>query len=202
MADYPTTWFWRSLPLNGDWFAVQSFTTDEFSKPSTIDLDNKPTLADPYSTIELENGHLKVWIDKTPAPNIPNLWYLILPESKAPRPSTFSLVAFADDRFPDGYVLNAEQFRKFGRSTIDQVAAIRWERKSGKLQQIYVNKSYRRQGISFGLLNVADIIHVAGGALTHPYGGEEVTPDGAKLAEAWQHSPRVRSSVATFSPMD
>lgn len=202
MTEYPTTWFWRSAPLNEDWFAVQSFTTEEVEKPSTIEADAKPTLAAPYSTISLEDQNLVVWTDNSYSPKVPNLWYLILPENKAPFPPTFSLIAFADCRFPNGHVFNVRQFRQYGHTTSEQAAAIRWERESGKLQQIYVSSDFRRMGISFRLLNVADILHVSSGASTHLYGGEEVTPDGAKLAEAWKHSPRVRQQKASFSPMD
>ena len=202
MTQYPTTWFWRSAPLNEDWFAVQSFTTEEVEKPSTIEADAKPTLAEPYSTITLENDRLVVWLDRTYSPKVPHLWYLLVPRHQAPFPATYSIIAFADHRFPDGHILDVEEFRKHGHTTADQVAAVKWERESGKLQQIYVSSDYRRMGISFRLLNIADIIHVASGVSTFIYGGEEVTADGEKLAEAWKHSPRVKEKKASFSPMD
>ena len=202
MTEYPTTWFWRSAPLNEDWSAVQSFITEEFARPSTIEADAKPTLADPYSTISLENDRLVIWSDRSYSPKVPDLWYLLVSRHQEPFPATYSIVAFADNRFPDGHVLEVEEFRRLGHTTADQVAAVRWEQESGKLQQVYVSSDYRRMGISFRLFNVADILHIASGASTFLNGGEEVTADGEKLAKAWEGSPRIKEKKASFSPMD
>lgn len=201
MAQYPTLWFWRSDPIKDGWWSVKSYSTDEHPHPFTVESDVRPTEAEPFSTLDRNEDHLRVWIDHEHLPNAPDLWYLLINYNE-----TFggvsSLMAFTDNRFPDGTILDVEQFRKTGKSAADQIGAVQWRRSTATLEQIYVHKAQRRKGISTKLINVADILVVARRTDAYLNGGGHLTDDGAALAQRWSHSARLTERVGSYSSMD
>ena len=201
MTDYPTLWFWRSGPLKDGWYAVESYPTDEHPKPSTIESDVRPTDAEEFSSVSLSGDHLKVWVDHGHLPKAPDLWYLLIHYNES-FGGVSALMAFADGRFPDGTVLDADQFRATGKSAADQIGAIKWRRSDATIEQIYVSADYRRQGISIKMINVADALVVSRGTNGYLNGGGHLTDDGAALASRWKHSVRLNERVGSYSPMD
>lgn len=201
MSDYPTLWFWRSKEIREGWYAVESYVTDEHPKPSTVTSSVRPTGAKPFSTVSDDGEHLMAWVDHAHLPHAPELWYVLVHYN-----DTFggvsSLMAFADGSFPEGTILSADQFRNTGISHTEQVAAIKWRRANGTIEQIYVAADSRRRGISIKLINVADALVVSSRTEGYLNGGGHLTDDGAALAARWTHSVRLNERVGSYSPMD
>jgi hypothetical protein len=201
MPDYPTLWFWRSDSLMDGWNAVESFATDEHPHPSTIESNVRPTGADPFSRVSLNGQHLTVHVDHAHLPKAPSLWYLLINYNDMIG-GVAALMAFADKRFTDGTVLDADQFRLTGKTAADQVAAIKWRRSDATIEQIYVANEFRRRGLAVKLINVADALVVASRTDGYLNGGGHLTDDGAALASQWNHSARLSQRVGSYSPMD
>lgn len=203
MSQFATLWFWREGPLDDTWFRVESFSTDEYPKPSTVVGGPRPSDAPAFSWSTLDDsGRLCIRTVTEHLPNAPDLWW-ILKDEPHPLSPTVSLIAFADGMFPDGTVLTVEQARAVGGlGPRMQAAAIRWGKGDPKLEQIYVNPDYRRRRMSIKMINVADIVNEASGWGGYIYGGAELTPDGEKLAQAWSHSPRLRPQTVAHTPLE
>lgn len=87
-------------------------------------------------------------------PGAPLLWYVELPEPEAVPPAT-TLVAFSDDRFPDGHLLSLDEARDAGIGAAGQVGAIRWWPATGLVHQIFVGPANRRRGVGRTLAQAA-----------------------------------------------
>ena len=105
---------------------------------------------------------------RTALPGVPLLWYVELPEPAAAPPAT-TLVAFSDDRYPEGTVLTADEARAAGASSDQQVAALRWWTGSGLAHQVYVAPRHRRRGLAlklamagYGIQRVRDLPRLHG----------------------------------------
>lgn len=201
MSDYPTLWFWRSDPIREGWDAVESFSTDEYPKPSTIESEIRPTGSEPFSSVNGSGEYLVAQVDHGHLPKAPNLWYLLLNYNEASG-GVSALMAFADQRFPEGTILDADQFRSCGKSAADQIAAIKWRRADATIEQIYVSEPFRRRGVAIKLINVADVLVVSSRTNAYLNGGGHLTDDGAALASRWTHSVRLTERVGYYSPMD
>lgn len=197
---YPTLWFWRSAELVNGWRAVESYTTDEHPKPYRFDGGLRPTDAPTWSSLTHNGEHLVATVDHSHLPKAPPLWYVVLDQTQTLGDAT-ALMAFADDRFPDGTVLSVEQFRACQVEGKKQIGAVQWMRNTGTLTNLRVNEAYRRRGISLKLIHVADVLLVSrdDGFLN---GGDHLTSDGEALAAKWQHSVRLKPQVGRYSPMD
>ena len=91
---------------------------------------------------------------ETALPDAPLLWYVELPEPDAAPPAT-TLVAFSDDRHPEGTLLSAADAQADGVSGADQVAAFRWWPGTGLVHQVFVVPQHRRRGVGLKLGHVA-----------------------------------------------
>ena len=91
---------------------------------------------------------------ETALPDAPLLWYVELPEPEA-APAATTLVAFSDDRHPEGTLLSAAQAAADGVSGAEQVAAFRWWPDSGLVHQVFVVPRHRRRGVGLNLGHVA-----------------------------------------------
>ncbi len=92
----------------------------------------------------------------------PLLWYVELPEPSAAPPAT-TLVAFSDDRYPEGTLLTAARARAAGISGAHQVAALRWWPGAGLVHQVFVGPAHRRRGVGQKLVRAAFGLQAARG---------------------------------------
>ena len=203
MSKQETLWFWQKSRLTAEWFEVYSFTSKEYPHPCLINRPDKPTNSEPWSSSSVdEQQRLRVFTPKEHVSSAPLMWYLLIREYGNPRKPTQSLVAFADERFEDGTVIEFEKFKTLNYDISERVAAIRWGFGDPHIEQLYVVENYRRRKISIKLINVADIVNIAGNWGGFIYGGDQVTQDGEALSREWAHSSRLRPIEARLPPMD
>ena len=202
MTQFATLWFWQKSRLTAEWFETYSFDTDENPKPSLIRSPNKPTNAVPWSFSQIDTrDRLVVSVPSEHLPNTPSMWYLLLREYYTQPPSQ-TLIGFVDDEYPDGTVVELDEFKRRGFDIKSCACAIRWGFGDPHITQLYVAEEHRRKRMSIKLINVADIVNVAGNWGGFIYGGDQVTEMGAELAKSWSSSTRLKPVEALMPPMD
>lgn len=93
------------------------------------------------------------------APDSPNMWFVVVDDSRHTGRDTRSLVGFATDYFPDGTIIDEMEFVLLPVSNEQQVAAIQWVRDGGVVEQIYVEPSLRRSDIGRRMAQTAGVYH-------------------------------------------
>lgn len=200
-VDRPTLWFQTGKRLLLDWRAAQSYTTNEHPHPSLVHDENGwVTSAQPFSWTYLKTGQLHVGLVNGHLPDSPACWYLLIREPHRFVPS-LTISAFINNRFNEGRVVKPEEFRQAGQSIGDAIGSIRWGAIRPEMEHIYVNPGWRGKGMSTKLMNVADILVVAGGQPGFLTGGTYTTPDGEALRQAWGHSTRVLERRGSMPPI-
>jgi len=204
VGKFATLWFWQKSRLTAEWFEVYSFDTDERPRPSLTRNPEKPTNAEPWSFSNVDDqGRLFIHVPSDHLPDTPPLWYVLIREYGYEKQSQ-TLVAFADGLYKDGTVVELSEIKNKGFDPSymqSRAGAIRWGFGDPHLEQIYVAENYRRRRISTKLINVADIVNVAGNWGGFIYGGDQVTEMGAKLADSWNNSARLRPASVHLPPM-
>lgn len=202
MNKFATLWFWKGDRLSHNWFQVKSFNTNEHPHPSVVGGADVSFSATPFSWSGLDElGHLIVGVDHGHLPNAPSLWHVLVREYDRFTPAQ-SLVSFATDHFVDGTVVEMDEFKSLGVSMGDRLAAIRWGYGDPKIEQLYVHEDHRRKRIGTKIINVADLVNVAGGWGGFIYGGDQVTDMGAQVASAWTNSSRLLQKEVSLPPMN
>jgi hypothetical protein len=200
-------WFWKPKQLTDRWAEVYAFSTEEFERPSIVVSSDKPTSAASvwHSSVD-DDGNLVIHFDDDEdMKNTPPLWYVIR-ETERPHPNgpsipmVFIYALYGDD-FPSGTVVLEQDLikRKFtGRSK--SVGFLQLFKNDLKIQQIFVEKEWRRKRITLALFGVADLVTCAGGYDGFVHGGEVTTEDGEKLRQAWNGSNRLDPRQGSFAP--
>lgn len=191
MSKFESLWYWQKERLTSNWFEVYAFDTDEREKPTTVIGGVKPSthLHTAYTDVD-KNGRLRLHLHKEEFPNAPNFWYVLIREYNGIT-KTQSLAAFADERFEDGIVIEADYAQKIGVDLSSRAAAIRWGFGDPKVEQIYVAEEYRRIRSSIKLIAAADMTNMAGNWGGYLYGGDQLTAMGETLASSWSGSSRL-----------
>lgn len=204
MPKFATLWFWQKQRLNSEWFEVYSFSTDEHPHPTLIVGGTRPTQAEPWSWSSIDGGNrLVVQTPKDHVPNAPAMWYVLIREYGETKKAQ-TLAAFDTDHYPDGTVVEIDELKQKGFDPsfmAGRIAAVRWGFGDPHLEQLYVSEEHRRKRISIKLINVADVVNVAGNWGGFIYGGDQVTAMGEELGKAWSGSSRVRPIEARMPPM-
>ena len=201
MDSFPTLWFWQKSRLSADWFEVYSYTSDECAHPSLTRSPNNPTNHEPWSGSSVDaNNHLVVSIYSDHLPNAPAMWYLLVREYRGLMP-TQSLLGFASDDYPDGTVIESNEFKRKEFKFSDSICAIKWGFGDPRIWQLFVHDDYRRRRVSTKLINVADLVNIAGNWGGFIYGGDQVTELGKKLGESWSTSKRKLEPAIIFPPL-
>ncbi|TWH71991.1 Acetyltransferase (GNAT) family protein [Modestobacter roseus] len=128
--------------------------TGEFPAESVVDLPDDRRPGGWQVAVRSDPGTGRLHRIEVALPGAPLLWYVELAEPQAD-PAATTLVAFSDDRFADGEVLDADQARQAGVSGEQQVAAVRWWTGSGLVHQVYVGPAFRRRGVAGKLVQAA-----------------------------------------------
>lgn len=202
MSKFPTLWFWQKSRLTAEWFEVYSYETDERPKPSLTRSPTLPTSAAPWSssTVDLV-GRLRISVPKEHIPDAPPMWYLLVRQYHA-TPLSQTLVGFTTPDYPDGTVIEVGEFQNTGLELSQRACAINWGFGDPHIYQIYVAEEHRRKRMSVKLINVADVVNVAGNWGGFIYGGDQVTAMGAELGKAWTNSVRLKPVEVVLPPMD
>jgi len=202
MGKFVTLWFWQASRLDAEWFEAYSFSNDDREKPSLSRSPVKPTNDEPWSYTSLDDrGKLLVHVPKEHLPDAPSMWYLLVREY-GEYPPKQTLIGFANDMYADGTVIEQQEFLKTGVELSSRAAAIRWGMGDPKIEQIYVAEQHRRKRVATKLINVADIVNVAGNWGGFIYGGDQVTELGSQLASSWTNSIRLIETKVKLPPMD
>jgi GNAT superfamily N-acetyltransferase len=202
MSKFVTLWFWKGARLSAEWFKVESYGTNEHPHPTLVVGLHKPTSAEPFSWSSLDaNNRLVVGLDHSHLPNTPALWHVLVREYQRDVPSQ-SLISFVSEDFPDGTVIEFDEFKRRGFSFGDRVSAIRWGFGDPKIEQLYVDEKFRRMRIGTKVINCADLINVAGGWGGFIYGGDQVTQMGEQIASSWTGSARLVKKEVSLPPMN
>ena len=115
---------------------------------------------------------------------LPLIWWVVVPEPAADLAAT-TVLAFSDERYGHGQVLDAESARLAGVRGEHQVGAVRWRPGSGVVHQLYVAPQHRRRGIGGALVTAAFALQFAADGV-RLHGDGRRTDDG----EAWRaHLP-------------
>jgi GNAT superfamily N-acetyltransferase len=150
-------WWARLLDLSEPGTAVVralvAVLSDEFPAGTSVDLPGPGRPAGWQLAIFADDVGRTSRIE-THLPDAPLLWYVELPEADAEPPAT-TLLAFSDDRYPEGTLLSAAEARAGGIGGAEQVAAIRWWPRSGLVHQLFVGPAHRRRGVAGKLGYVA-----------------------------------------------
>lgn len=205
MPKFVTLWFWQKSRLSADWFEIYSYTTDEHPHPYLTRQTDKPTNAEPWSYSSVDNNNrLVVHVPKEHLPDAPSMWYVLIREYGAIK-QTQTLAAFVTDHYADGTVVEIDELKRKGFEPsfmVNRIAAIRWGFGDPHIEQIFVSEEYRRKRISVKLINVADIVNVAGNWGGFIYGGDQVTAMGEELGKAWGNSARLKPKEVHLSPVN
>ncbi len=205
MSKFVTLWFWQKDRLSAEWFEVYSYTTDEYPHPYLTRQTKSPTNAKPWSWSELDGSNrLVVRTPSSHVPEAPPMWYALIREYGVEK-QTQTLAAFDTKDFPDGTVVEIPELQQRGYSPsfmTNRIAGIRWGFGDPHIEQLFVAETHRRRRISIKLINVADIVNVAGNWGGFIYGGDQVTEMGEQLGSAWSGSKRLREVEVRLPPMN
>ena len=202
MTQFATLWFWQKSRLTAEWFEVYSFDTEEYPKPSLTRSPNAPTQVKPWSFSSVDdNGRLVISVPKEHLPDAPPMWYLLM-RDYARSPLSQTLIGFADNEYPDGTVIELDEFKRKGFDVKQRACAIKWGFGDPHITQLYVAEEHRRKRMSIKIINVADVVNVAGNWGGFIYGGDQVTAMGEKLGHAWNGSSRLKQVEVRLPPMD
>jgi len=195
MSEFKVVWFWDSETelINNTKF-VMSFHDDKYEKPNVIKGIKQPEHSACHSFNYLNSDeNISVALVSDDFSNAPALWYVKVYADNA-FPPTRSILAFADNRFPDGTVLEYGQALRLDIAPSQSCGFIRWFKNDSSVQQIFVSEEHRRKRISTKLFGVADIMIVSdinwNGIFLN--GGHVTTNDGEALRAKWQASGSTR----------
>jgi hypothetical protein len=137
-----------------------------------------------------------------PEEELTKLWFVLI-DNRDIQPAHFILLAFADDRYPWGTVLEAsEAVKTLGKEYMSSWAGmINWRSGDPMIQQIMTAPKWRRKRISVMMFGVCDVINAcygfSPGKVLH--GGAVTTADGEKLRNLYPGgSARIDSRVGSL----
>ncbi len=199
MADVPLQGWWARLPVEEEpgsparrwWYAVLG---EAFPAGSVVDHPPGGRPGGWVLAVRTDASGDQVHAVEAALPGVPLLWYVELAEPDAAPPAR-TLVAFSDDRFPEGTVLTPAQAQVAGVASDQQAAALRWWPDTGLTHQVYVTPRHRRRGLGLKIAMAAYGVQAVRG-LPRLHGDGRRTDDGEAWAgalppwAAWRVAPR------------
>lgn len=104
----------------------------------------------------------RLQVTSTGAPKAPPLWFAEIDQREAV-PRAAVLMAFSGHGVAPGALLSAAELREVDVAGDDQLAAVRWYRSTGEVDQVYVSPTRRREGIGSAIIMAAGTLAVARG---------------------------------------
>lgn len=150
------------------------------------------------------NNRLVIHLPTSHIPDAPPMWYALIREYGRDK-QTQTLAGFSSNEYPDGTVVEIEELKNRGFEPsfmANRMCAIRWGFGDPHIEQLLVSEDYRRKRVSVKLINVADIVNVAGNWGGFIYGGDQVTAMGEQLGTAWSGSARLKPVEVRLPPMN
>lgn len=146
-------------------------------------------------------GIARVEVGEAVVSGAPAMWFCWVHEPTA-NPVAANLVAYADDRMPQGTIITNIQFASMMNTHDGQVGAIRWYPDGGLIHQIYVAPERRRENIGSMLIYAAAALHVAHGWAGRLHGDGRRTDLGERFAAGIRHGQRVAALSQLQPGMD
>lgn len=202
MSKFKTVWFWDSghILQNGRKH-VMSFFDDKYQKPSLISGIKSPdhSACHSFNYVD-ESGNMVVSLVSDDFVGCESLWYVFL-DGALLTPPLRSVIAFADQRYPNGTVLNPEDISDKNISLNKSAGFVRWIAPDSRIQQIFVAPEHRRKRISTQIISVADLLIVSDPDWNGHFlnGGDITTQDGETLRAAWSNSVRVTPRIGSVT---
>lgn len=199
MSKFKSVWFFDTGNTENDFKYVMSFFDDSHPKPSFITDGKSPNHVNCHSfNSSDEYGRQVVNLVGPDFKKVIPLWYVYVDDSEN-EPHTRSIVAYADNKFPDGTIVKFNEASARNIRFSDSVGFVRWFVGDSRMQQIIVSESHRRMGLSVKIIGAADLTIVSdlnwNGAFLN--GGDITTEDGEKLRQAWSGSARVTPRIGS-----
>lgn len=200
MTKFKTVWFWGENRQATDTHNyVMAFYDDSHKKPSLVTNEKSPNhiYCHSFASTDEDGRYLVKFVEESTV-SIVDLWYVYI-DAETSVPHMRSVMAFANDRFPDGTVVNFSEVEQLGISPHDSCGFIRWFASDSRVQQIFVKENHRRKRISTKLFGVADMVIVGDRNWNGSFlnGGDVTTNDGEKLRGAWHNSKRVTPRIGS-----
>lgn len=195
MSEFKTVWFWDSgNELIPGFKHVMSFYDDTYPKPNMIYGIKQPDHSSCHSFNYLDfSGNMCIALVSNDFRDSVPLWYVRVYADNA-QPAIRSVLAFHDERFTDGTVLDYGEALKLDVAPSQSCGFIRWFKSDTSVQQIFVNEEHRRKRISTKLFAIADLLILSdinwNGVFLN--GGQVTTADGEKLRKKWAASGSTR----------
>lgn len=200
MGKFKTVWFWDSgREANEDFKFVMSFYDDSHEKPSFITGIKSPHHAycHSFNTID-DNGRQVIHLVSDDFVSQSKLWYVYI-DAVESTPPTRMLIAYDDNRYPEGTIVPFSEAVKAEISPNDSAGFVRWFYQDTRIQQIFVDELHRRKRISVKLFSIADLLIVSDTKWNGYFlnGGDITTNDGELLRSAWSQSTRVTARTGS-----
>ena len=202
MTKFKTVWFWHSgREATDDFSFVMSFYDDSHEHPSCVFNEKSPhhSYCHSFNTID-RNDRQVVHLVSDDFDGCCDVWYVYI-DAVESIPPTRMLMAYADDRYPNGTVVPFGEIAKTGISPNDAAGFVRWFVNDSRIQQIYVDEKHRRKRISTKLFSIADMVIVSDNNWNKLFlnGGDVTTTDGELLRSAWSASTRLTQRVGSVT---
>lgn len=200
----PNAWYHRHGRDRG-WWRVDCRFDDRFPDGHTVAAD--PGLGDLgtcpriWSTTVDPAGRLRVTVDDWAAPGALPCWYVLLLPEGEDRPSA-TLVAYPTEHLDPGTVVSDTVFFGLPVRSAEQVAAIRWWRDDGCVDQVFVGPDHRRTHLATALIYAASAVHQAHGWPGRLHSDGRRTDLGQRLVAGFRHPDRIAPWTVRMPPMD
>jgi len=199
--------FWYARHRDGDspGHTLTGMATDQFPDRAVVDLPGpaqQPTGWALQARVPVP-GRVPSSVVVAPAvaPRAPHLWCVLVAASPD-RPGRLDLIGFSTAHHPDGAVMGPDTFAALDIAWSNQVCALRWDPRTGVVEQVYVAPEHRRLGLATKLTLVAAGVGTAMGWASMRSDGRLTDLGDTWLSEApdwWRH--RVPTRTAHLPPM-
>ena len=197
-----TVWFWKGPLIAEGYCRANAYSSDEYTKPSTVISDVEPTDSSlVYSLNATNDGRVFITTYGEQYSCVPELWFIA--EYVNIHTEMFYIHAMSCKTFPIGTIVDAHLIDKSTVDAANRVGLISWFKCDSRMHQILVSPEWRRKRISTMLIAAADIYIVSKNLGPYLTGGDITTADGEKLRAAWANSTRViKRSGEAIIPSD
>jgi hypothetical protein len=209
----PNAWYHRRGRDRG-WWLVDCHFDDRIPDGHTVaadtetaglgdlgdlgDLDDSPRI---WSTAVDPAGRLRVTVDDWAAPGAPACWFVLLvPEGRERASAT--LVAYPTGHLDPGTVVSDAVFFGLPVRSSAQIAAIRWWRDDGCVDQVFVGPEHRRTHLATKIVYAASAVHQAHAWPGRLHSDGRRTDLGQRLVAGLRHPDRIAPWTARMPPMD
>ncbi len=197
-----SAWYHREGALPGGRWQVRCLFSDDHPDGTVVEQPGDTEGRFEIWRADLDDeGRPRILVNPDAVPGAPAMWFVALPEARAPRPA-MALVGFDKDAVPVGSVINDPTFFHLPISNDDQVGAIRWWSQEAVVDQVFVGDAYRRRHVASALIYAASAYHQLHGWPGRLHSDGRRTSMGQELVAGLRHPDRIAPLSNLMPPMD